>query len=95
MHQPGERFTYGLSVDVLGRLIEVLSGQPLDKYLRTRLFEPLNMKDTWFYLPADKHARLAELYERTGRARLAQKLRAELEAPPPQRRMRQLKPSRR
>jgi CubicO group peptidase (beta-lactamase class C family) len=62
MHQPGERFTYGLSVDVLGRLIEVLSGQPLDKYLRTRLFEPLGMKDTWFYLPADKQARLAQLY---------------------------------
>nr|WP_233169217.1 serine hydrolase domain-containing protein [Hymenobacter sp. BT523] len=62
MHQPGERFTYGLSVDVLGRLIEVLSGQPLDKYLRARLFEPLGMKDTWFYLPADRQARLARLY---------------------------------
>lgn len=62
MHQPGERFTYGLSVDVLGRLIEVLSGQPLDQYLRTRLFEPLGMKDTYFYLPADRKARLAELY---------------------------------
>ncbi|OGX82310.1 serine hydrolase domain-containing protein [Hymenobacter glacialis] len=62
MHQPGERFSYGLSVDVLGRLIEVLSGQPLDQYLRTRLFAPLGMEDTWFYLPADKHARLAELW---------------------------------
>ncbi|OGX88449.1 serine hydrolase [Hymenobacter lapidarius] len=62
MHQPGERFSYGLSVDVLGRLIEVLSGQPLDQYLRTRLFEPLGMKDTWFYLPADKQSRLAQLY---------------------------------
>ena len=62
MHQPGERFTYGLSVDVLGRLIEVLAGQPLDQYLRTRLFEPLGMKDTWFYLPNDKQPRLAKLY---------------------------------
>lgn len=62
MHQPGERFTYGLSVDVLGRLIEVLSGQPLDQFLRTRLFEPLGMKDTFFYLPADKQSRLATLY---------------------------------
>jgi CubicO group peptidase (beta-lactamase class C family) len=62
MHQPGERFTYGLSVDVLGRLIEVLSGQSLDQYLRQRLFEPLGMKDTYFYLPADKQARLVELY---------------------------------
>jgi CubicO group peptidase (beta-lactamase class C family) len=62
MHQPGERFTYGLSVDVLGRLIEVLSGQSLDQFLRQRLFEPLGMKDTYFYLPADKQARLVELY---------------------------------
>ena len=62
MHQPGERFTYGLSVDVLGRLIEVLSGQPLDVYLRTRLFEPLGMRDTGFYLPTNKQARLARLY---------------------------------
>ena len=62
MHQPGERFTYGLSVDVLGRLIEVLSGQSLDQYLRARLFEPLGMMDTYFYLPADKQARLATLY---------------------------------
>jgi CubicO group peptidase (beta-lactamase class C family) len=62
MHQPGERFTYGLSIDVLGRLIEVLSEQPLDQYLRTRLFEPLGMRDTYFYLPADKQARLVPLY---------------------------------
>ncbi|MBC8084611.1 MAG: beta-lactamase family protein [Hymenobacter sp.] len=62
LHQPGERFTYGLSVDVLGYLIEVLAQQPLDQFLRTRLFEPLNMRDTWFYLPADKQARLAVLY---------------------------------
>jgi CubicO group peptidase (beta-lactamase class C family) len=62
MHQPGERFTYGLSIDVLGRLIEVLSGQSLDQYLRTRLFEPLGMRDTYFYLPAGKQARLVPLY---------------------------------
>jgi CubicO group peptidase (beta-lactamase class C family) len=66
MHQPGERFTYGLSVDVLGRLIEVLSGQPLDQYLRKRLFEPLGMKDTWFYLPADRKDRLVVLYTENG-----------------------------
>ena len=62
LHQPGERFTYGLSVDVLGRLIEVLSGQSLDQFLRARLFEPLNMRDTYFYLPPAKQARLARLY---------------------------------
>ncbi|RYY20061.1 MAG: class A beta-lactamase-related serine hydrolase [Cytophagaceae bacterium] len=61
MHQPGERFTYGISIDVLGRLIEVLSQQPLDHYLRTRLFEPLGMRDTYFYLPAAKQARLMPL----------------------------------
>lgn len=62
MHQPGERFTYGLSVDVLGRLIEVLSGQPLDQYLRARVFAPLGMNDTYFYLPADRQGRLVPLY---------------------------------
>ena len=61
LHQPGERFTYGLSIDVLGRLIEVLSKQPLDQFLRTRLFEPLGMRDTYFYLPAAKQARLMPL----------------------------------
>ncbi|WP_324670803.1 serine hydrolase domain-containing protein [Hymenobacter sp. GOD-10R] len=62
VHQPGEQFTYGLSVDVLGYLIEVLSGQSLDEYFRQRIFEPLGMKDTYFYLPAAKQARLATLY---------------------------------
>ena len=62
LHQPGEKFTYGLSVDVVGRLVEVLSGQPLDAFLRGRLFEPLGMRDTWFYLPADRQARLVPLY---------------------------------
>ncbi|RYY20062.1 MAG: class A beta-lactamase-related serine hydrolase [Cytophagaceae bacterium] len=61
LHQPGERFTYGVSIDVLGRLIEVLSQQPLDQFLRTRLFEPLGMRDTYFYLPASKQARLMAL----------------------------------
>lgn len=62
LHQPGKRFTYGLSVDVLGRLIEVLSGQPLDQFLRAHIFEPLAMRDTFFYLPAGRPARLVPLY---------------------------------
>ncbi|WP_317173802.1 serine hydrolase domain-containing protein [Adhaeribacter radiodurans] len=62
MHQPGEKWTYGLSTDVLGYFIEVISGQPLDKFMRTRIFEPLDMQDTYFYLPANKHNRLAILY---------------------------------
>ena len=62
VHQPGEKFTYGLNTDVLGYLIEVVSGQPLDVFMRTRIIEPLGMNDTYFYLPAAKHSRLATLY---------------------------------
>jgi CubicO group peptidase (beta-lactamase class C family) len=58
MHQPGERWTYGLNTDVLGYLVEVVSGLTLDEFFRQRIFEPLGMADTWFYLPSDKHARL-------------------------------------
>ncbi len=61
-HQPGEKFTYGLNSDILGRLIEVISRQSLADFLRTRIFEPLGMKDTWFYLPADRHKRLVALH---------------------------------
>jgi len=62
-HEPGERFTYGLSVDVLGRLVEVLSGVPLDQFFRTRIFVPLKMNDTWFALPSDKQSRLVALHQ--------------------------------
>jgi CubicO group peptidase (beta-lactamase class C family) len=62
LFQPGERWEYGLSVDVLGRLVEVVSGQPLDEFFRTRIFEPLGMKDTYFYPPEDKLPRLAAAY---------------------------------
>jgi CubicO group peptidase (beta-lactamase class C family) len=61
-HQPGEAFTYGLNVDVLGYLVEIISGQSLDKFFQTRIFEPLGMKDTFFYLPAEKQNRLVNLY---------------------------------
>lgn len=62
MHNPGDRFTYGLSTDVLGYLIEVLSGQSLANYLGNRLFEPLGMNDTHFYLPTTRQARLTKVY---------------------------------
>lgn len=62
MHNPGDRWTYGLSTDVIGYLIEVLSGQSLDQYLRTRLLEPLGMNDTFFYLPKTKQDRLTRVY---------------------------------
>ncbi|WP_303310593.1 serine hydrolase [Hymenobacter sp. BT730] len=75
MHQPGEQFTYGLSIDVLGRLIEVLAKQPLDQFFRTRVFEPLGMRDTYFYLPAAKQARLVELYIEDGANKTPVKMR--------------------
>jgi len=62
VHQPGEAFTYGLSVDVLGRLVEVVSEMPFDQFLQKRIFEPLRMTDTSFYLPSGKVSRLAAIY---------------------------------
>jgi CubicO group peptidase (beta-lactamase class C family) len=59
-HQPGEVWEYGHSVDVLGRVIEVASGQPLDRFLDDRLFKPLGMVDTGFWVPPEKLARLVD-----------------------------------
>lgn len=59
---PGERFAYGLNMDVLGRLIEVVSGQKLSDYFRRNIFEPLGMKSTYFYLPKEKQSKLVPLY---------------------------------
>ena len=60
---PGEHWNYGLSTDVCGYLVEVISGQRFDDYLQGQIFEPLGMVDTGFYVPADKHDRLAANYE--------------------------------
>ena len=62
MHQPGERWTYGLNVDVLGDLVEIWSGMSLDEFFRTRIFEPLGMADTYFNVPATKANRLVNMY---------------------------------
>lgn len=62
MVQPGEEYYYGLNTDVLGYLVEVISGMPLDKYLKQKIFDPLGMKDTYFFLPEEKQSRLVELY---------------------------------
>ncbi len=62
LFNPGERFEYSLGVDVLGRVVEVLSGKPLDEFFRTRIFEPLGMKDTYFYPPENKVGRVATAY---------------------------------
>ncbi len=61
-HQPGEKFTYGMNTDVLGYLVEVVSGKPLDEFFRTRIFEPLDMNDTYFYLPKEKKDQLVPVY---------------------------------
>jgi CubicO group peptidase (beta-lactamase class C family) len=57
-HNPGEKFTYSESYDVLGYFIEVISGMPFDQFLRTHIFDPLSMDDTWFYLPESMANRL-------------------------------------
>lgn len=62
LFNPGERWEYSLSVDVLGRLVEVVSGKTFDEFLRTRLFEPLGMKDTAFFPAENKLDRLATAY---------------------------------
>jgi CubicO group peptidase (beta-lactamase class C family) len=53
-HQPGEVHEYGLSADVLGRVVEVASGEPLDQFLHSRIFAPLHMVDTGFSVPKEK-----------------------------------------
>jgi CubicO group peptidase (beta-lactamase class C family) len=63
LFEPGTEFNYSVATDVLGRLVEVISGQPLDEFLRTRIFEPLGMTDTAFWAPADGAGeRLAAAY---------------------------------
>jgi CubicO group peptidase (beta-lactamase class C family) len=61
---PGTRWLYSVSTDVCSRLVEVISGQPFDEYLRTTLFEPLGMHDTGFSVPDDKIDRFAAMYRR-------------------------------
>jgi CubicO group peptidase (beta-lactamase class C family) len=61
--QPGTKWNYGLSTDIAGRLVEILSGQPLDAYLQEHIFEPLGMVDTGFYVPEAAHHRLASGYQ--------------------------------
>lgn len=60
--QPGERFVYGYSIDILGVIIEKASGMPLDVFLKENIFTPLHMDDTYFYVPKNKANRLATVY---------------------------------
>lgn len=62
LEQPGTRFVYGYNTDILGCVVERASGMPLDEYFRTRITQPLGMKDTNFFLPKDQRSRLAAVY---------------------------------
>jgi CubicO group peptidase (beta-lactamase class C family) len=64
--QPGTRWSYSIAVDVQGYLIEKFSGQTFADFARTRIFEPLGMKDTAFYVPKDKLARFSEVHTGAG-----------------------------
>ena len=66
LHQPGTRWHYGWSTDVLGRLVEVVSGKGLGAFLAERIFRPLGMDDTAYSLPAAKVARAAQPWQRPG-----------------------------
>ncbi|UCF00512.1 MAG: beta-lactamase family protein [Planctomycetota bacterium] len=62
-NQPGSKWKYSISVDVLGYLVEVISGMRFDEFLEERIFEPLEMKDSGFYVPDEKMGRAAALYK--------------------------------
>ena len=61
--EPGDRWMYGFSIDVLGAVIEVLTGKSLGEYLKENIFHPLGMKETGFFVPAENHSRIATLYQ--------------------------------
>jgi len=63
-HDPGKGYTYGFSLDVAGRLAEVISGMRLDSLIKERVLDPLDMKDSYFYLPENKSGRLVALYQK-------------------------------
>ena len=65
-YEPGTRWHYSVSVDVQGRLVEVLSGMSFGEFLQQRLFTPLDMSDTFFKVPQDKRDRLAQIYTPEG-----------------------------
>ena len=62
VHQPGEKFTYGLNSDLLGCIVEIVSGMTLEAYFHKNIFEPLGMRDTYFNVPASKANRLPTVY---------------------------------
>jgi methyl acetate hydrolase len=77
LFDPGTAWQYGISTDWVGRIVERVSGQPLDVYFRERIFEPLRMIDSFFDVPPDKQSRVVPLYQRQADGSLA------LQPPPP------------
>lgn len=76
LDNPGERFRYGINLDILGAIVEKVSGQRYDRYLEDKIFKPLGMRDTGFWVPAEKEDRLARIYttDATGKLVVAQPL---------------------
>jgi CubicO group peptidase (beta-lactamase class C family) len=68
LYQPGSRWNYSVSTDVLGRLVEVVSGQPFDQFLEERVFKPLGMKDTGFHVAESELGRFSRTYRQAGRS---------------------------
>ena len=79
LHQPGERWTYGLSTDMLGYLVEVISGQSLAEFVTQRILQPLQMNDTHFGLPKEKENRLASVYYDNGKGGIGEYPKADRE----------------
>ncbi|MGY8770522.1 MAG: serine hydrolase domain-containing protein [Pirellulales bacterium] len=73
VYEPGQDWMYSVSVDVLGRVVEVISEQPLDQYFQERIFMPLDMQDTGFYVPEDKINRFAANYKSNSKGQLTLK----------------------
>jgi CubicO group peptidase (beta-lactamase class C family) len=71
LFDPGDRWEYGISIDWVGKMVEIVSGQKLDRYFQDNLFGPLGMKDTSFKLSASQRARLASVHQRDDKGALA------------------------
>ncbi len=69
-NQPGARWRYSMGIDVIGYLVQLISGIPFDQFLKERIFNPLGMADTGFYVPPEKVDRLAALYEPGAKGRI-------------------------
>src|SRR5260370_40213273 len=82
--QPGAGCTYGHATELLGRLIELISGGPRDSFLQQKIFEPLEMSDTGFHVPSDRYERLARVYvtDERGGLKYEEGVNSDLSAPP-------------